>query len=123
MWFKTRIGLVSINAPVEILVVKDAKRNLWTIHATRPVAPRFTLKGLLGNPSPMLISYLTVLAIFSDGPDVSKSIAECMEQIEAAIRTNAEFCDLTRFGDLQAWNKRNANWQPIQWMRESTSPK
>jgi hypothetical protein len=52
------------------------------------------------------------LAFFSDGPGVSKAIAECMARIEDSIRTKAEFCDLSQYGDPHAWEK---GWEQIQW--------
>ena len=53
-----------------------------------------------------------VLAQFIDSPTVGATIAKCMEQIEAAIRTKAELCDLSQSGDAEAWEN---GWTQIQW--------
>jgi hypothetical protein len=112
MWFKTPVSLVSITEPSEILLAQSAKGDMWFIYARFKAVPEVTMKnplwmsrGSLSNPS----SYL---ALFNDGPDVSLAIAECMTHIEASIRAKADLCDLSQFGNPQAWGKA---WKQIKW--------
>lgn len=113
MWFKTRIGFVSVREPSEILVAKNTKECTWSIFASLKAGPEMTLKNILGTRS--TISNPSVfLALFSDSPAVSEAIAECMARIEISIRTKAELCDLSEVGDSKAWAK---GWQQIQWTK------
>ena len=111
MWFKTRVGFVSVREPSEILVAKHTKEGIWSVFASLKAGPEMTLKNFLGVRS--TISNPSVfLAVFSDSPIVSEAIADCMARIEISIRTKAELCDLSQVGDSKAWAK---NWQQIQW--------
>jgi hypothetical protein len=112
IWFKTRVGLVSISEPTEILVHKNTKESNWSIFARLKVGPEMTMRNVLGTRKGTMGNPSSYLAIFSDGPGVGEAIAECMARIEVAIRTKAEFCDLSQSGDPQAWGKA---WQQIQW--------
>ncbi len=112
MWFKTRVGLVSIKNPTEILAIKYAKTNTWSVYARLKMGPEITANNFLGVRKGSVTNPSSHLAFFSDEPNVKESIAACMAQIEAAIRTKAEFCDLSQSGDAQAWTKA---WQQIQW--------
>jgi hypothetical protein len=114
MWFKTRVGFITVTAPMEILAAKNAPDGSWFIYVRLKNWPEAKMKSFfkgqasMGNPS-------GTLAIFSDGPAVSKAIAECMGRIENAIRTKAELCDLSQCGDARAWPK---GWKLIQWPDE-----
>jgi hypothetical protein len=116
MWFKTRVSLVSIKTPTEILAVKYVKTNTWSIYARLKMGPEMTMSNFLGTRKGGLTNPSSHLVFFSDGPRVNEAVAECMTQIEAAIRTKAEFCDLSQAGDAQAWSKA---WQIIQWPKNS----
>ena len=115
MWFKTRVGFVSLKSPTEILVAKNTKERTWVIYARLKAGPEMTMKSILRGGS-TITNPASTLALFSDGPAVSKAIAECMARIEVSIRTKAEFCDLSQSGDPQAWGKA---WQQIQWANET----
>lgn len=111
IWFKTRVGFASVTEPSEILAWKFKKPQVRYIFARMKTVPEMDFKSFLGRrismPAPAVY-----LAFFTDGPDVHKAIAECMARIEEAIRTKAEFCDLSQFGDVQGWGK---TWDLIEW--------
>ncbi len=111
IWFKTRVGFASVTEPSEILVWKFKKPPIWYLFARMKTVPEMNFKSLLGRRVSMPVPAV-YLAFFTDGPDVHKAIADCMARIEDAIRAKAEFCDLSQFGDAQAWGK---NWQLIEW--------
>jgi hypothetical protein len=100
-----------VTEPSEILVWKKPKEPAWTIYARIKIAPEMTMRNILGGRGSMSSPFL-YLACFSDGPGVSKAIADCMARIEDSIRTKAEFCDLSQCGDPQAWGKGS---EQIQW--------
>jgi|GEM_PF-2007589 len=118
MWFKTRVGFVGVTLPSDILVQKFTNVNIWGIAVCPRSGPEISVKNFLGHES-KVASPSSYLAMFSDAPDMHKTIGECMAQIEAAIRTKAEFCDLSQSGDPQAWKK---SWQQIQWPSQNNPP-
>jgi hypothetical protein len=73
--------------------------------------PQMTMKNIWGHGASISAPFL-YLACFAEGPGVGKAIAECMERIEDSIRAKSEICDLSCFGDLQAWSKDS---EQIQW--------
>jgi len=110
MWFKTRVGICSITDSSEILVGKGQMKDTWFIYARRKGSAQITMRFFgrkTSTPPPVLI-----LAQFNNSPTVNAAIAESMEQIETAIRTKAELCDLSQSGDAQAWG---SGWTQIQW--------
>ena len=111
IWFKTRAGFASVTEPSEILTYHYDKTHVWYIYARIKIGPEMSAKSILGRSSSLSAPAL-YLAFFTDGPDVRKAIGECMARIEDAIRTKAEFCDLSQFGDAAAWGKK---WELIQW--------
>ena len=115
MWFKTRVGLVSITDPTEILVHQN-KDGRWTIYAHPKTVPEMSMSNFLGTRKGTLTAPSSHLVMFSNHSSVSEAIGECMAKIEAAIRTKAEFCDLSLSGDAEAWSKP---WQRIQWPKQS----
>jgi hypothetical protein len=116
MWFKTRVGFVSVTEPSEILVAKNTKKCTWCIYVSLKAMPEITTKSVLKGSS-TIRNPSSILANFSDGPAVSKAIAECMARIEDSIRTKAEFCDLSQSGDPEAWAKVGG-WQQIHWLND-----
>ena len=110
MWFKTRIGICCLTDSSEILVGKNQKREIWFIYARRNAFATLTSMFWFGKNSERPAAL--VLAQFTDSPTVSAAIADCMAQIEAAIRTKAELCDLSQSGDARAWG---SGWTQIQW--------
>jgi uncharacterized membrane protein len=110
MWFKTRIGICCLTDSAEILVNKNQKRDIWFIYARRRAFAPLTSMFWFGKNSER--PAVLVLAQFIDSPTASAAIAKCMEQIETAIRTKAELCDLSQLGDAQAWG---SGWTQIQW--------
>jgi hypothetical protein len=115
IWFKTRVGFASVTEPSEILAWKFPQKPVWCIYARIKTGPEMTMKNILGGRGSVTSPWL-YLACFSDGPGVSKAIAECMARIEDSIRTKTEFCDLSRFGDPQAWGESS---EQIQWPNDS----
>jgi hypothetical protein len=111
IWFKTRVGFASVTEPSDILVFHAPKFRAWYIYARMKTGPEMTLRNVFGIRSSISSPGVT-LAFFTDGPGVQKAIGECMARIEDSIRTKAEFCDLSQFGDPQAWGKR---WVLIEW--------
>jgi hypothetical protein len=83
-----------------------------SIHARVIIGTEETKKSTFGSQKGGIKNPFVHLAFFLDGSNVNKAIAESMTQIESAIRTKAEFCDLSQTGDAQAWTKA---WQQIQW--------
>ena len=116
MWFKTRVGLVSITEPTEILVYQNPKDGNWSIYARLKAGPEMGMSSFLGTRKGTVTNPSSQLALFSDAPNASDATAECMAKIETAIRTKAEFCDLSQSGDAQAWGKA---WQQVQWPKQS----
>ena len=113
MWFKTRVGFASVTPPFEILCSKHNAEPTWFIFASMKTGPEMTMKSLFGRRAAVSPPVL-YLAFFRDGPDVGAAIAECMAEIETAIRAKADFCDLSQAGDAEAWGKA---WQQVQWPR------
>lgn len=111
IWFKTRVGLASVTEPCEILVWKSTKAAVWYISAHMKTEPEITMKNFWGRSGSISAPFLH-LAFFSDGPGVSKAIAECMARIQDSICTKAELCDLSEIGDPQAWGQK---WHQIKW--------
>jgi len=116
MWFKTRVGLVSVADPTEILMGQHAEDSSWSIYALFKVRPEVRTRGLFGVRKRTTTSQSSFLAMFSDRPGVGEAIGECMAKIEGAIKTQAHFCDLSQSGDAEAWGKR---WQQVQWPRQN----
>ena len=116
MWFKTRVGFVSITAPTEILVHQHPKYGSWSIYSKLKAGLAMERRGFLKCRKRTTTNLTSHLAIFSDRPGVSEAIGECMVKIEAAIRAKADICDLSESGDTQAWDKA---WQQIQWPKQS----
>jgi hypothetical protein len=116
MWFKTRSSLANVDVPTEILAAKDAKLGTWIIYASSPIGSRMTLKNFFGSERDRVAGYSTWLAAFYDVKGVTTDIAECMTHIEVAIRNKVDFCDLSQFGDAQAWPQK---WHQIQWPRDN----
>jgi hypothetical protein len=111
MWFKTRVGIASITEPSEILVAKGKQADIWYIYAHHNASPQMTMRGIFGRRA-SLSSPTIHLAQFTNSSTVNVAIAECMARIETAIRTKADFCDLSQSGDAEAWPKA---WTQIQW--------
>jgi len=111
IWFKTRVGFASVTEPSDILAWHVPKLRAWYIYARTKIAPEITMKNLWGRRITFPVTGVT-LAFFTDSPGVRKAIGDCMARIEDAIRTKAEFCDLSQFGDPQAWGER---WELIEW--------
>ena len=111
IWFKTRVGFASVTEPSEILAWKFPKKPAWCIYARIKIAPEMTMRNIWGSRGSMTTPWL-YLACFNDGPGVNKVIAECMARIQDAILKKAEFCDLSQFGDPEAWDK---GFEQIQW--------
>jgi hypothetical protein len=118
MWFNTRVGLGSVAEPSEILVSKIPKDNTGWIFFRLKALPEVTT-GMFLKGSSTISSPCSQWAAFSDGPAVSKAIAECMARSEDSIRTKAEVCDLSQSGDPQAWGKA---WQQVQWPSGNPDP-
>ena len=113
MWFKTRVSLVSIAEPAEILVHHSTKGKTWSIYACLKAGPEMSVSGPMGIRRGTVTNPSCHLATFSDAPGVGEAIAVCMAQIETAIRAQAGFCDLSQSGDALAWGKE---WEQIQWL-------
>ena len=111
MWFKTRVGFASVTEPSDILAWHHPKLRVWHIGARLKMAPEMTMRNIFGGRSSVSTPGVH-LAFFTDGPGVRKAIAECMARIEDSIQARAEFCDLSKFGDPEAWGKE---WQLIEW--------
>jgi hypothetical protein len=116
MWFKTRVSLVSITAPTEILVHQNPKDGRWSIYTRLKAGPEIQSSSFLKSRKRTVTNPSCYLAIFSDHPSVSEAIGECMAKIETAIRTKADICDLSESGDAQAWTKA---WRQVQWPKQS----
>ena len=112
MWIKTRVGLISITEPTEILVHQHSKDCRWSVYARPKVVPEMGMTNVLGIRKRTVMNPSSHLAIFSDRPGVSEAIGECMAKIEGAIRAKVDLCDLSQSGDAEAWGKA---WQQIQW--------
>ena len=117
MWFKTRVGLVSIADPTEILVHQNPKDSRWSIYTRLKAGPEMEWSGFLKSRKRTVTNPSSHLAIFSDHPGVREAVGECMAKIEAAIQAKADICDLSQSGDAEAWGK---NWQQIEWPKQST---
>jgi len=117
IWFKTRVGFASVTEPSEILVWKKSKESVWCIYVRMKIWPEITTRSIFGSGG-SISSPFSYLACFSDGPGASKAIAECMARIEDSLRTKTDFCDLSQFGDPQAWDKC---LEQIQWQNDNQS--
>jgi hypothetical protein len=111
IWFKTRVGLASVTGSVEFLAWNNTKLHVWYVYARIKAWPELSTKSIWGR-SASTSAPVIYLAFFTDGPEVSKAVGECMARIEDAVRTKAELCDLSKFGDAEAWRKK---WEVIQW--------
>ena len=119
MWFKTRVALVSIENPVEILVFHDIPNRAWNIYVCPKNFPNLRSKTLWGSQN-TVANPTSYLACFADGPDVKRMVGDCLAVIETAIHNKADICDLSRAGDAQAWRK---SWQQIEWPGQRSSDK
>jgi len=113
MWFKTRVGLVSITELSQILVYQRPDDSRWTIYARLTPTPEMGVRRLWGirrRESSDERSFH--LAIVSNGPSASVAIGECMAKIATAIKAGDGLCDLSESGDAEAWGKA---WHKIHW--------
>ena len=112
MWFKTRVGLISIQEPTEILIGKstDSGPQRWWIYARLKAQQEGNAKGILGQAT--FTNPISYLAMFMGGDSCQQAISGCMAQIEASIQAGAKVCDLSEVGDAQAWSQ---NWRQVQW--------
>lgn len=112
MWFKTQVGLTSVQESAEILVGQstDAGTKRWWIYARTKSNQEGNAKGFLGNASSS--NPISYLAMFLDGQGCQQAIGECMSLIEMAIQDETKLCDLCGVGDAQAWSQ---NWHQVQW--------
>ena len=111
MWFKTRVGLVSIQEPVEILIGNHpASKDSWYVFARSKVQQESQLRGLFASGT--FSNPVSHLAMFSSGPNCQRAIADCMSQIEVSLQAGSALCDLSTVGDASAWGD---NWRLVQW--------
>jgi hypothetical protein len=112
MWFKTRIGLVSVNEPLEIRVAEypKAKKPSYLVYARSLYDTDVSYKGIFGTlRAPGRFAHLAQF----DLSDSSKAaIAQCMKLIGDAIASDARICDLSAVGHAEAWPD---GWNLIEW--------
>ncbi len=110
MWFKTRVGLVSLDTQIEILAYKHPDAARWCIFAKLKGGPEGESKGPLTTSKLWAPSYY--LAWFNDAPNVKDAIGSAMERIALAAASGDRVCDLSEVGDPAAWEK---GWHQIDW--------
>ena len=110
MWFKTRVGLVSLDTQIEILAYKSPERATWCIFAKLKGGPEGESKGPLSNSKLWAPSYY--LAFFNDAPNVQDAIGSAMDRIALAAASGDRFCDLSSAGQPDAWEK---GWHQVHW--------
>jgi len=112
MWFRTRVGLVGVEEPVEIVIEQFTRENTkyWAILARGKCQQEVTLKGVLGRGT--FSNPVSYLAQFLDNPDAKQSIGSCMRLIASSVENEKKVCDLSQVGDAQAWSRQ---WNQVDW--------
>ncbi len=115
MWFKTRVGLVSLKEEFSVRVARypDVKHPYYSIFARPSGDTEVSYKGIFGKfTAPGIWIHL---AHFSFCDKADSSIAECLGLIESAIAGDAKICDLSEIGDAEAWSNASKDWVLVKW--------
>jgi hypothetical protein len=111
VWFKTRVGLVAIDAPVEFRIWRHESGHWGLIAQLRsgPEAKGRSLFGKINMSGPWFH-----LAQFRDHSAVQQEIGQALERIVAAAQAAAPLCDLSDVGHPEAWVN---DWNQVAWPR------
>ena len=114
MWFRTRVGLVGVIEPVEIMAAQTtgAQGKYWYVFARLKAQQEGSIKALMGGGT--FTNPVSSLAMFSDGPGVGRAVADCLALVERSIVAGSAVCDLSLAGDAAAWGEK---WNQIEWPR------
>ena len=110
MWFKTRIGLVSLPKCIEIKAWQSAKTGNWNVGAHLKNGLDVEVRSLFRRQK--LSTPWFWLACFRDSPSVQGDIARVFAAIEASVTGKQMICDLSQVGQADAWDKV---YHPIAW--------
>jgi len=103
MWFKTRVGMYSVTAPLEIRVASypKAKKPYYLVFARSLNDAEVDYKGVFGKLNAS--GRVAHLARFELLESSEAGIAQCMTLVENAIASDARICDLSAVGHPAAW--------------------
>ena len=115
MWFKTRIGLANVEGSWQYYAFREEHgKGVPRVSLVAYQAPAdFQVKRLFRSSAKVHGPYM-YLACFTDSSAADQNVAECMQIIEQAIRNGESICDLSNFGDDDAWHGRG-NTLFIRW--------
>jgi hypothetical protein len=106
MWFKIRTGMVNIEGTVEFVADRWPHRSGGAksigVYAYQTHHADFVLKRWF-RPPLQIYGRKIYLVCCPDDTSAGNVVLECMQRLEAAIRSQQSICDLSDLGTDAAW--------------------